>query len=331
MKEINQPVISIIVPVYGVEKYLEKCVESIRCQTYHNIEIILVDDGSPDKCGEICDNYQKIDIRIKVIHKQNGGLSDARNIAIPMAKGEYLTFIDSDDWVSPYYIEHLYKAVSVYQADIGTSWFENVYENKPLYIKPEKELKKNNCLTSEECLKKLLYQDGVETSAWGKLYKREIIEDLRYPVGKLYEDILVTYEAIKRSKRIAVIENIDYYYFQRENSIQNMQFNKKKLDGVENCFCMLKAIFSDFPNLKNAAKCRYFNMVCNIMFQIKDNEHDKEKKALWKEVIKYRKSVLFDFSARKKTRMAALLSYCGYGVMNFVYESIKRKGQSKSV
>lgn len=331
MKDIKQPLISIIVPVYGVEQYLKRCVDSILCQTYYNIEIILVDDGSPDKCGEICDEYQKNDTRVKVIHKQNGGLSDARNAAIPIARGEYLSFVDSDDWVSPYYVEHLYKAVSICQADLGISWFENVFEGKSIHAKEEKELKKYVCLTTEECLKRLLYQDGVETSAWGKLYKREIFKELRYPVGKLYEDIPVTYEVIKQSKKISVINNIDYYYFQRQNSIQNMQFNIRKLDGVKHCYCMMESVYCDFPNLKVAAECRYFSTVCNIMFQIKDKRYEAEKKVLWDEVVKYRKDIILNPVARKKARIAAIASYSGYDVMNWIYKIIKQRGRSRKV
>ncbi len=197
MKELEQPLISIIVPVYKVEKYLKRCVDSILTQTYQNMEIILVDDGSPDNCGAICDRYKKTDNRVVVIHKRNGGLSDARNTAIPLAKGEYISFIDSDDWISSYYVEHLYEAVAKCDADIGISWFENVFEGKALQSKPEKTLSNYECLTAEECLKKLLYQNGVEVCAWGKLYKTALIKDLRYPVGKLYEDIADKYKTVK--------------------------------------------------------------------------------------------------------------------------------------
>lgn len=326
MKKVEQPLISIIVPVYKVEKYLKRCVNSILNQTYHNVEVILVDDGSPDKCGAICDEYKELDNRVKVIHKKNGGLSDARNVAIPLAKGEYISFIDSDDWVSLYYVEHLYKAVSMCQTDLGISWFENVIEGKSLQSEPEKGLSQYKCLTTEECLKKLLYQDGIETSAWGKLYKTELIKDLMYPVGKLYEDIPVTYETVKRSKKIAVIGNVDYYYFQRADSIQNVTFNSKKMDGIEHCHNMMEAVKMDFPKLQNAAECRYFSTVCNILFQIKDKKHETMRQALWNEVIKYRKDVLFNTEARKKARIAAAISYMGYDVLNFVYRKTQWRG-----
>lgn len=329
MNGVKQPLISIIVPVYKVEKYLRRCVDSILTQTYQNIEVILVNDGSPDNCGAICDKYKEIDNRIVVIHKKNGGLSEARNVAIPLAKGKYISFVDSDDWISPYYVEHLYKAVAKCDADMGISWFENVFEGKALQSKPEEELSHYECLTAEECLKKLLYQNGVEVCAWGKLYKTGLIKDLRYPVGKFYEDIPVTYESVKRSKKISVIGNIDYYYFQRTDSIQNVAFNVKKLDGIEHCHNMMNAVGVDFPELKNAAKCRYFSTVCNILFQIKDEEQKDIRRVLWMEVVKYRKDVLFDTEARKKARIAAAISYMGYKMFAFIYRRTQWRGKLK--
>lgn len=322
----QKSLVSIIVPVYGVEKYIKRCVDSILCQTYYNIEIILVDDGSPDKCGEICDEYNKLDMRVRVIHKENGGLSDARNVAISLARGEYISFIDSDDWISPYYIQHLLDAVSISNADLGISWFESIFEGRILEVQVEKKIKNYNCLSKEECLKKLLYQNGIEISAWGKLYKRELFIGLSYPKGKLYEDIPVTYEIIKRSKKIAVISNIDYYYFQRKSSIQNMKFNIHKLDGIKNCYNMMNSINLDFPDLVDAAKCRYFSTVCNLIFQIKDNEYELERVRLWNEIVKYRKNVLFNSEARKKARIAALISYAGYDIMNWIYGKIGQRG-----
>lgn len=331
MNDIKQPLISIIVPVYKVEKYLRRCLDSILSQIYRNIEIIIVDDGSPDMCGDICDEYNKLDYRIKVIHKKNAGLSDARNTALQMAQGEYICFVDSDDWVSPYYVEHLYEAISRGQADLGISWFEGVSERQTSHTKFEEKLLKYQCLNTEGCLKKLLYQDGVETCAWGKLYKRELFMGVRYPSGKLYEDIPVTYEAIKRSKKIAIIGNVDYYYFQREDSIQNVQFSNRKLDAIELCYNMLNSICLEYPYLKSAAECRYFSTVCNILFQIRDEDHEQEKEKLWKEVVKYRKSVMLNFQARKKDQIAALIAYMGYDVMNWIYGKTQKRGKTKEL
>lgn len=322
----KKTLISIIVPVYNVEKYISRCVESLIGQSYKNIEIILVDDGSTDESGMICEQYANKDNRIKVIHKKNGGLSDARNVAIPLSKGEYISFVDSDDWVSKFYIENLYNAITKNYSDIAMSWFENVFEDRNIASKPVNILEKYQCMNVEMCLKKMLYQDNIETSAWGKLYKRQIIEKLRYPVGKLYEDIPVTYSAITLSSKIVVIKNIDYYYFQRKDSIQNAKFNIKKMDGVKHCNDMMKKVKRGYPNLKSAAECRYISTICNILFQIRDNSYIKEKKFLWNEICKYRKNVIKDKDARKKTRVAAVLSFGGYHFLKFVYEKTQWRG-----
>jgi glycosyltransferase involved in cell wall biosynthesis len=193
--------ISVIVPAYNVEKYVRKCIESLVNQTYTDTEIILVDDGATDQTPTMCDELAKEYKKVITYHKANVGLSDARNAAILLANGEYISFIDSDDWISSYYVEHLYEAVAKCDADIGISWFENVFEGKALQSKPEEPLSDYECLTAEECLRKLLYQNGVEVCTSGKLYKTALIKDLRYPVGKMYEDIPITYEAVKQSKK----------------------------------------------------------------------------------------------------------------------------------
>ena len=315
----KKPLISIVIPAYNVEQYLKRCIESILNQTYDNLEIILIDDGSPDNCGIIMEQYAKKDKRIGVYHKKNGGLSDARNFGIHRVTGEYITFIDSDDWVSPYYISNLYKAIKKDDSDISASWFTEIYKENSKEVKGEEYLKNYKCLSRKTALEKMLYQDGIETSAWGKLYKMDIFQDLRYPVGKLYEDIPVTYEILKRSKKIAVIGNVDYFYFQRTDSIQNVKFNKRKLDSLKHVGEMQSDIIENFPELFPAAQCRYFSILCNIIFQINDKEYCSLKNKLWEEVRAYRKSILLNPKARKKARIAALLSYGGYGLLEKIY------------
>lgn len=323
--------VSVIVPVYNVEKCLSRCVNSLLNQTYHNLEIILVDDGSPDNCGKICDNYAARDSRVRVIHKKNGGLSDARNAAIPLVQGVYISFVDSDDWVSERYIEHLYEAIKKDNSDLAFSWFTNVFEGQEQdvskYCVPEKnDVENYSLLNSHDCLKKMFYQNGVECCAWGKLYKKEIISDLRYPIGKLYEDIPVTYESIKRAKKIAVISNVDYFYLQRAASIQYQKFDLRKLDGIKHCRDMMEAVKKDYQDLGPAAECRYLSTVCNIFFQINEKKYEKEKRKLWREIKKYRKSVLTNPEARKKARMGALVSYGGSWFMRTLYKATQPRG-----
>ena len=193
-----QPLISVIVPCYNVEEYLPKCIESILNQTYRNLEILLVDDGSPDNCGRICDEYAAKDSRIRIIHKKNGGLSDARNAALDVMTGEYVTFIDSDDYVSDDYVEYLYKiikesgvklSVSSYQTFVDDSSAE-ICTNNPLFVK---------IVHTNDALTGMFYQQIFDTSAWAKMYHRSLFSDgIRYPKGWLYEDLPTTYRLMMK-------------------------------------------------------------------------------------------------------------------------------------
>ena len=192
---------------------------------------------------------------------------------------------------------------------------------------PTERLEAFEILSREECLRRILYQEGMEVTTPTKLYKRALFEGVCYPVGKLYEDIPVAYEVTKRTHKAAHIANRDYYYFQRGSSIQNMAFNPRKLDSVRHCHALMENVKRDFPRLSRAAECRYLSNVCNILFQIQDKQHEKIEKALWQEVKKYRRNVLLDPQARKKARLAAALSYSGYAMTRRVYEKTQWRGK----
>lgn len=176
------PLVSVIVPVYKVEQYIESCLDAVKSQTYENLEIILIDDGTPDSSGEICERYAEQDSRMVVYHKQNGGLSDARNYGIDCAKGEYITFIDSDDRVDIDYVEYLYRLIRKYECMLALCTHRILYENgKMVEIGAGGE----EILDEETCLERMLYHDVIDTSAWAKLYHRKILEGIRFPKGKV--------------------------------------------------------------------------------------------------------------------------------------------------
>lgn len=321
-----------IVPVYKVEKYINRCINSITAQIYENLEIILVDDGSPDSCGKICDDYAKSDERIFVIHKENGGLSDARNVALKVCKGSYITCIDSDDWVSEWYVYNLYNAIKRDNSDMAISGFLNVCESRIDLSHSNNILKNYKLLDSQKCFEKLLYQNGVETSAWGKLYKRELLDGLEYPVGKLYEDIPVTTAAIHRCGKIALIMNTDYYYFQRNDSIQYVNFNHQKMDAVIHIIELQHFIKNNYPSLEKAAICRTFCTICNLVFSIDDTtKHQDDYKVLWNIIKDYRLKIIFDRKARKKAKVAAIISYAGYPFCRYVYIKTQIRGRNENI
>ena len=208
----KQPLVSIIIPIFKVEQYLRPCVDSVINQTYKNLEIILVDDGSPDKCPEICDDYATKDQRIKVIHKRNGGLSDARNSGIEMANGNYLSFVDSDDIIHNQMIEMLMKPL-LEDVDLKISACQLVRFSEDIII-PYCEVIHFSTIDYNEFLTKPLYMVAV-----GKVYKKNLFNDIKYPIGRVHEDEFTTYKICYLAKKIAYTESQFYFYRQREGSI----------------------------------------------------------------------------------------------------------------
>lgn len=224
------PLISVIVPIYKVENYLQRCVDSIRNQTYTDLEIILVDDGSPDNCGFMCDNYAKEDKRIKVVHKMNGGLSDARNAGIEIATGEYIVFVDSDDWLDLDMIEILYNLLIETDADIAECSYRNLYSDG---IKEETKCTAEVVEGDREfALEGMLDWKYFKPIACNKLYKREVIGDIRYPIGKIHEDEFTTYKYFYNAKRLVYVDVAKYNYDrQRTDSITGEKFRENNLDA----------------------------------------------------------------------------------------------------
>lgn len=218
--------ISVIIPVYKVEKYLRKCVDSVINQTYKDLEIWLVDDGSPDNCPAICDEYAANDSRIKVIHKENGGLSDARNAALDVMTGEYVTFVDSDDYIAEDAIQTLYDALKNNDADMSVGNMDSVDEsgNISSFYYPANT---QTFLNGTEILQ-LLNQP----CAPNRLYKSEIFRDIRYPVGKLYEDVFTWHKILSKVNRIALTGKVSYYYLVRSGSIMHSEYDIRFTDII---------------------------------------------------------------------------------------------------
>lgn len=223
--------VSIIVPIYKVERYIKKCVHSIICQTYKNIEIILVDDGSPDNCPAICDEFAKTDDRIKVIHKENGGLSSARNAGLDVANGEYICFIDSDDYVESMYIEKMYNRITKDKSDIAICEYYRVDECGNLL--PHKIFEKNLIIDTDLFWKYLCTTYNVYfVVSWNKLYKSNLWSCTRFKEGKINEDVFVVKDIISKCNRISTLTDQLYYYCIRNGSIMQ-SFSEKHLDNDE--------------------------------------------------------------------------------------------------
>lgn len=312
------PLISVIVPIYNVEAYLHKCVDSILSQTYKNIEIFLVDDGSPDNCGKICDEYASKDKRIKVIHKQNGGLSDARNVALDVVKGEFVTFVDSDDFISPTYIELLFELIELTKSDIAECSFLKVTENEeiPHQFTEYKKLS-YKVFSADNALKNILYQNTLNHSAWGKLYKKTLFNNIRYPKGILYEDLAIIYQVFQKVENLVFTPIPLYYYLLRENSILG-RFNFKRLIIFDILKDLEEKIGKQNFKLQKATRSRNLSAHFNILSLIIQNNmpfNCKEGKECWDYIKKNRAKCFFDIHVRLKNKIGILISYAGLNIL----------------
>lgn len=223
----TEDLISVIVPVYMVEEYLQDCVDSILKQTYQNFELILVDDGTPDSSGRMCDEYAEKDSRVKVIHKDNGGLSDARNAGIEVATGKYITFIDSDDVVASNYLEIMYQLAQNYQAELVQGKLTRNLESLGEISQSHQQFDK-----TDDVMKNYLLFKDLQGYACNKLYAMRLFKDLglRYPVGMIQEDAWVTYKALYEAKGVVLTDSFTYFYRVNPESIMNGKFNPKRFD-----------------------------------------------------------------------------------------------------
>ena len=324
-----EELVSVIVPVYNVEKYIDRCVNSIINQTYKTIEIILVDDGSTDSCSKICDKYANEDTRIKVIHKENGGLSDARNEGIKIATGKYITLIDSDDYVEPDYVELLYNLLIENDADMSVCKHFVVYENAGTIDTGTGNFYN---LSPKEALEMLLYGNDFDLGACEKLYKKELFENIKYPKGRLFEDAATTYKLIDLCKKISFKSEAKYTYYIRSNSITTNSFNSKKMDLIISTKEMSDYIKNKYPDLEKAANRRLMYAYLSTLTQIAKSKKSEESVKYSKQIMEYiktnRKDILKDKKIPKRDRVALYSTIFGYNFFKIswnLYEKITKR------
>lgn len=329
-----QPLISVIIPVYKVEAYLTACVESVLAQTYPNIEIILVDDGSPDGCPAICDAFAARDSRIRVLHKENGGLSSARNAGIDMAGGDYLALLDSDDLWSPRFLERLFRAIQETEADFAVCLFQS-FQN-------EQEIRnaiaaKTLCFSQADAFECLFdHRNENMVVAPNKLYVRKLFDGadqkLRYPVGKLHEDEAVIHEIIGAAEKVAWVEEAHYYYRQSPGSITTSRFTLKRLDET---FAKEQRIAyfegRGMQALADRTKIVYLSNLMRLYRTVQAELEDKEAAAqacsgLYQKFCRYYSGTLMNRASRCMRLRCILFKLfpCVYSRMDYV--RLKRKG-----
>lgn len=300
--------ISIIVPIYKVEAYLEDCIKSIVAQTYQNLEIILVDDGSPDNCGTICDRWIQKDKRIKVLHKNNGGLSAARNSGMSIAAGKYICFVDSDDIIDIHYVEWMYLAakkngVKLVACEISCFFDGDLIEsekNDVAHIKVS---------TSKEAMEDIIYGRGFRAIACNKLYDAQLIKTEQFVVGKYHEDEYYTYRIIDKAGEVAFLSNSLYYYRQRKGSIMTT-FSARHIDVLEAYIERLKLLESKYPELYIIDK-KSFCVSCVAYFRLAIKYRSKEIHNIRRRIKEYRRRLRFTIKEVKNYSLRDLVYIIG--------------------
>ncbi len=316
--------VSIIIPVYNVEKYIATCVKSLLNQTHNNIEIILVDDGTPDSSGKICDELKESDNRIVVIHKENGGVSSARNVGIEYATGNYLCYADGDDYVSVSYIKDMLDVAVATNADIITSNAYKIWDNgeKIELFAGNTAIGEYVLKTGSESLSDMLYGKTCSASCWGKLFKRDIFESIRFPHISLGEDSYTMYHCFLKANKIAHLHKPNYYYLQHTASALHTNNYDKFYDYIELSDNFMDIINNVYPELFLPAVNRLIENNFWVYMKMCKNpdRYEAQLKHIVDNIKTYRKHALKDENVCFRTRMACLISYGGMGLLKFVYK-----------
>lgn len=311
--EAKKVLITIVIPVYNLEKYVRRCLDSVLEQTYKNIEILIIDDGSTDDSLTICREYAQIDNRIRIICREHEGLSAIRNCGSKEAKGEYIAHIDGDDILEPTYIEYLYWLIEQCDADISMCNYIPVLEGKAIpKERAENSKDRIKVMTKEQALETLFYQKYFTTATWAKLFKKKLFLNVAFPNGKLAEDMGSTYKLIHYSEKVVYGSKIQYYYLQRAESIIHALSFQKGKDYVELSADMVKFILEKYPHLIDAAYSRCFSSNVQVLSTIAFSEiYNVSHTEVIDNIKKYRKNVLFNPKARLVNRGCAFVSYFG--------------------
>lgn len=299
----NLPLISIIVPVYNVEPYFEKCIRSILSQTHENLEILLIDDGSTDASGNLCDAYGAKDSRIVVVHQPNGGQASARNRGISMAKGDYIGFVDSDDWIAPNMYEVLLSALQRNGCDIAvcgrfTVKGDAAIESQSFHLDEE------TVMNTEEAVKRFLTYRAIDSSSCDKLFKREVLKDVRYPLGYICEDVPFVFDALTRAESVVHCAKPLYYYFQRAGSTSKSAFAPKTMGLYYNFKDVRDRCLVQFPALAKDADFLYYKNLLVLASRIAVTKGKiSERQTVNQEIRKNKKAILKEKRLKKTYRL----------------------------
>lgn len=315
----SEPLVSIIVPVYNAMPYLEQCVHSIIGQTYESIEILLVDDGSIDGSGALCDELAVLDTRITAIHTDNSGVGLARNRALDVACGEWFVFVDADDVVERWHVEALLNEAYRTGAEVALGGYRLLESDGlgQLFAPPSEQ----SPVSARRAIEMLMYQEGVDTAPWGKLFRADTFAKVRFPPLPSSEDLATVYKPLLKSSKVAIVMDSGYRYRVTAESLSASKLEEAAWDVARTAS---EEILKIYPDLEWACCCRRLSFAFHVMSQTQDSLVMNE---LWREVITTRDIVLRDKRARRKARVAALASFAGKGIaLAIAKRRIKSKG-----
>lgn len=322
------PLISVIVPAYNIENYIVDSVDSILNQSYKNLEVLIVDDGSTDNTGKICDEYAAKDSRVKVFHVENGGTAHARNIALDNMNGEYVAFVDGDDYLNKLYLEILYSDLVRMKADISTCCYTEILPDGMGICST---ISPCDMLSKKDALKELLYQVKIDSAMWAKLFKSSLFTDIRFPEGNIYADIAIIYKLFEKAHRVSHNTYGGYYYFIRVTGMTLHKFIPQKMDLIENLNEMSSYLNEKFPELNKAIASRVIRGNFHIYLQIpKNRKYRAYRKKTKNNIRRLRFKVITDSEAGKDTRIALGISYFSFNLL-FIIKKFKNFRKYKPI
>lgn len=309
------PLITIIVPIYNVAVYMDRCVDSILTQTYRNLEVILVDDGSTDGSAAMCDQWAQRDSRIKVIHQSNGGLSQARNTALDAMTGQYVTMVDGDDYIAPHFVETMLGLAGNTGADVVSSGW-NLFDDGTS-PKPSSDAHITT-FTPAQAIDEVFYQHTLTNSACSKLYAASLWHDLRFPVGMLYEDLAVIYDLLSLATRVVHTSEELYLYRQRQEGSITSSFSRKRTHVLDIMERLEERVEAEAPQHLKAVRSRLLSAYFNIMLLCpSDGSMNDVTDRCWTGIKRLRTGCLLDPRVRAKNKAGIILSYMGQHALSF--------------
>ena len=312
-------IVSVIVPVYNVEDYVERCVNSISSQSYKLLDIILIDDGSTDSSGIICDKLAQRDNRIRIVHKQNEGLGYARNSGLDIAKGQYIFFVDSDDYIMPDIIAILVDSIMKYKADIACCGYRSGKKEYYVHRKPQ-------IFTGLEATGRMFIKSGIDANAVCKLYRREFFSAIRYPQG-VYESVPITYKILLASSKIIDTGVVGYYIEKRENSITRAAFGQNNIVNINLTYTVYQEINQTHKELANKAYAFYLDAIVSAMESAQESVADIQMKEYQETLrlfkLEYHNIIFRSRISKRKKLIAVLIHYKLYRILRKIYRYIR--------